>query len=248
MEFKTKIKRRIAALKEFLANSKARSTILKKFVEILYEQNCIKQYKIPRISFDSLIDEDQKNEISSFLPKNGNMSMQEIVVLSALVKRYNPQRILEIGTFNGLSTLNMALNTCPTTTIHTLDLDPNTSIDLKSCWKEDLKFIFEPTKHSKVYNHWIEKNKIHEHLGNSLEYDFSVFGRPDFIFIDGGHSYEIIANDTAKALDILADQGIVVWHDYSCHVEGVFRFLNELQDKISLIHLEDTSLVLFFKH
>lgn len=248
MEFKTKVKRRFAALKEFFTNSNARTIILKKFVEILYEQNCMKEYKIQRVSFESLIKKDQKHELSSCLPKNGNMSLQEIVAISALIKRYNPQCILEIGTFNGLTTLNMALNSSLTTNIHTLDLDPNTSLGLKSCWDEDLKFIFEPTKHSKVYNQWIEKNKIHEHLGNSLEYDFGVFGRPDFIFIDGGHSYEIIANDTAKALDILADQGIVVWHDYSCHVEGVFRFLNELQDKISLLHLEDTSLVLFFKH
>ena len=50
------------------------------------------------------------------------------------------------------------------------------------------------------------KKKIVQHLGDSASYDFGKFsseGQIEFCFIDGGHSYEIVKNDTEKVFPLM---------------------------------------------
>ena len=246
MEFKTKIKRRFISLKEFLISQPSRHLACKKLVEILYSQHYQSQYQIKKTSLASLACSSLKPVMSCYPPKDGNMSLQEILVISALCMYYQPQTILEIGTFNGLTTLQLALNTPPSTIIHTLDIESLSGLD-GALWEEDIKFMLHPEKKEKYYRNFPERSKIQEHLGNSLTYDFNRFQSPNFIFIDGGHSYPIVKSDTIKSLEILSNQGIIIWHDYCCHCEGVFRYLNKLQEKIPLHHIEGTSLVVYQK-
>lgn len=247
MEFKTKIKRRIMSFKEFLFNKNSRNLACKKLIEILYSKSCLKKHELKKISIEDFLGKQIKVTLSSQLPRNGNMSLEEILVICSIVKTYQPKSILEIGTFNGLTTLNMALNSPVDTKINTLDLDPHSLSDCESLWDEDLKFIFDKEKNLKAFSLFKEKNKITEHIGNSLTYDFSRFHNTELIFIDGGHSHDIVASDTAKSLEILAPKGILIWHDYSCHSEDVFNFLNQLKKKIPLVNIEGTSLVIYKK-
>ena len=146
MEFKTKIKRRIIALKEFLFNTNSRNLAFKNLIEILYSKSCLKKYQIKKIPIQEFLGAQIKIRLSSQLPKNGNMSLEEILAVCSIVKAYQPTSILEIGTFNGLTTLNMALNSPIDTKIHTLDLDPQALLDYECFWDEDLKFIFDKEK------------------------------------------------------------------------------------------------------
>lgn len=246
MELKTKIKRRFVSLKEFLLNKKSRSKSLKAMVELLYQEHSSKLYRVPSVSLKALVPNLQI-QLPSYLPKEGNLSPQELIVIGLITQYFKPTKIVEIGTFNGLSALCMALNSPASTSIHTLDLDPNVNIDLKHVWKEDLKYIYDQTKRDKVYAHFSEKAKITAHLGDSLSYDFTRFGLADFIFIDGGHHFSVVASDTEKALSILKPYGLILWHDYSCHCEGVFDYLNDLNRKLPLQHIQGTSLVIYKK-
>jgi predicted O-methyltransferase YrrM len=248
MELKTKIKRRLIALNEFLLNKKSRKLACKKLVEYLFDMYYEKKPKIKKIGIEALINPSTRVQMSPMRPIDGNMSVQEVLILSLLIKSYDPKTILEVGTFNGLTTHHMALNSSDKTKIHTLDLGNQISFSQKNFWDEDLKFISFEKKKQKVYELSLEKNKIQEHVGNSLDYDFSQFQEPNFIFIDGGHSYQIVANDTCKSINILSSKGIIVWHDYSCHCEGVYRFLNELSLTLPLEHIEGTSLVIYKKN
>src|SRR5690349_4608970 len=54
----------------------------------------------------------------------GQLPLAESVTLGLLCAHLRPPRIFEIGTFKGLSTLTMAMNTPEDTEIFTLDLDP----------------------------------------------------------------------------------------------------------------------------
>ena len=36
----------------------------------------------------------------------------------------------------------------------------------------------------------------------------------DLIFIDGGHTYELIKNDSELAFQMISKNGIIFWHDY----------------------------------
>jgi predicted O-methyltransferase YrrM len=248
MELKTKIKRRLITLNDFLFNKNSRNLACKKLVEFLYGMHYEKKSKIKKIGIETLINPSIRVSMSPIRPIDGNMSAQEVLILSSLIKSYNPRTILEIGTFNGLTTHHMALNSSDETKIHTLDLENLTNFSQKNSSDEDLKFISCKEKKQKVYALSLEKNKIQEHVGNSLDYDFLHFQQPNFIFIDGGHSYQIVENDTCKSLNILSSKGIIVWHDYSCHCEGVYRFLNELRLSLPLEHIEGTSLVIYRKH
>ena len=59
--------------------------------------------------------------------------------------------------------------------------------------------------------------------GNSLDFDFEGLNMKfDVIFIDGGHHYEHIRNDTKKVFrHLVHNDSVVVWHDYAHHPEKV---------------------------
>ena len=48
----------------------------------------------------------------------------------------------------------------------------------------------------------------------ALNYFIDVNSKFDFIFIDGGHDYDIVNNDIIKSLKVLADKGIIAGDDY----------------------------------
>jgi hypothetical protein len=52
-------------------------------------------------------------------------------------------------------------------------------------------------------------------------------------------------SDTSKALSMVRPGGLVLWHDYSPECPGVFRALNELARRVSLLHIRGTTLVAF---
>ncbi|MCW8133199.1 MAG: class I SAM-dependent methyltransferase [Planctomycetota bacterium] len=45
----------------------------------------------------------------------------------------------------------------------------------------------------------------------------------DSALIDGGHTHEVVANDTAKALRLVRSGGLIMWHDYCPDAETLKR-------------------------
>jgi hypothetical protein len=185
--------------------------------------------------------------LENFLPIDGNVSLDELTFISALSRKIQPRVVAEIGTFDGNTTLQLALNTPSETRIFTLDLPVGADGDTDNDPK-DGKFIASSRR---VYRRFLGsavEHKIIQRYGNSLTYDFAEFaidGRPQLIFIDAGHSYECVRNDSEKALTILDRGGIIVWQDYSAEWEGVFRYLVELSRKLSMVHIAGTTLVVY---
>lgn len=60
------------------------------------------------------------------------------------------------------------------------------------------------------------QHRVHQILCDSREFDTSAFapGSFDTILIDGGHTPELVINDTRKALPLLASGGLIIWHDF----------------------------------
>lgn len=177
---------------------------------------------------------------------DGNVSVEELAFLCALARKMQPNRVVEIGTFDGNTTLQLALNTPPDSRIFTLDLpvgahghtenDPN-----------DLAFIASQRRVQRRFLGTAVEHKIRQYYGDSLTYDFAEFaaeGDPQFVFIDAGHSYKCVRNDTEKTLNILDRNGIIVWHDYGTWPD-VYQYLVELSHKLSLIHIAGTRLVVY---
>ncbi|NGX48398.1 MAG: hypothetical protein K1000chlam3_01789, partial [Chlamydiae bacterium] len=143
-----------------------------------------------------------------------------------------------------------ALNAPDDAIIHTIDLPTGKMETREPVLESDLQFICDETKETRKFQDSSIKHKVRQHFGDSTAYDFSRFtenGPLDFIFIDGGHSYECVKSDTQNALQVLNPSGCILWHDFTPHFGGVFRFLCELSQTYSLIHIGGTNLVYYTK-
>ncbi len=146
-------------------------------------------------------------EVRVFRPEDWNCSMtlSETSTVCCLVVARRPAKILEIGTYRGLTTLNLALN-APLAEVHT--------VDITDTWG------------SYYYAARPEVTNIHQHYGDTSSFNFGdkVGDAIDLCLIDGRHDYEQVRNDTMKVLPLMSDDGILLWDDY-----GRNDFLSEFE-------------------
>lgn len=59
-------------------------------------------------------------------------------------------------------------------------------------------------------------SRVHQLLCDSRDFKTADFAGDffDTVLIDGGHTPDLVANDTDKALDVLRPGGLCVWHDF----------------------------------
>ena len=67
----------------------------------------------------------------------------------------------------------------------------------------------------------------------------------DFIFVDADHSYDLVKNDTEKAIEMLAPGGLLIWHDYAEKSPGVMRFVQEFSVNKPVFHIRTTCLAVY---
>jgi predicted O-methyltransferase YrrM len=179
--------------------------------------------------------------------EDGNVSHFELECICRLVKKYQPESIFEIGTFNGRTSYHMAANTPLNTNIITLDLPKtemaNTALRIKSGEK---KFINKDRSGEYFMDTEMNK-KITQIYADSAQADYTPYNnKMDFIFIDGSHSYEYVISDTQVARKLLRNgKGLILWHDYGWN--EVIQALNEFYENDpfykNLKNINGTSLV-----
>jgi hypothetical protein len=241
------LRRRLEALKTFFFQKELRNETLKLVVKELYTQENLKKGPIPSSTLTELTSNNHPCRLLPLSRSNGNLHYYELFAMMCLIQELKPKTLLEIGTFNGLTTLHMALNTDPSARIYTLDLLTLEESALSELDPHDIQYIENQEKLHKHYENSPEKEKIQEFHGNSLNFPFNTFNHAEFIFIDGSHSYSMVKNDTEKSLEILQEEGCILWHDYTPDSPGVFHYLNELSATYSLLHIKETSLVYYKK-
>jgi predicted O-methyltransferase YrrM len=214
----------------------------------LYNSIAIAEGKIPSCPINELVPRSPDIELRRFDPPvAGNATGFEIACLCALATYLQPAIILEIGTFNGNTTLQLAANTPQTTRIYTLDLpwEACTSGEVEA---GDIAFISSEKRKALRFAGTEQESKIKRLYGNSLSANFSdlLEGRKaDFIFVDAGHSYECVRNDSEKSFSVLNKGGVIIWHDYGASWPSVYKYLNELSRTKSLRNIEGTELVVY---
>lgn|GEM_PF-609790 len=162
-----------------------------------------------------------------------SLDAQEIVILSAITKLLAPRRILEVGTYDGNTALNLALNSPAEATVTTLDLPQNWSGDLGLEIPENAVNVQdsngERVEVGRQYKSHPEISaKITQVFGDSARIDWGDLHGPfDLIFIDGCHDYSYVRADTENATRYLSNDGVIVWHDYG-EMEGVSRLVDEV--------------------
>lgn len=189
----------------------------------------------------------------------GTILTLESALLSTIIKYFNVKNIFEIGTYNGYSTSVFALNSQKKCQIISLDLpydeieimDKDLNIREASENDQYLKQVYKEKKEYFIdlldedYNKKIKLLK-----SNSLNFnpiDFGLINSQDFIFIDGGHDYEVIKNDTIKALDMASVNSVIVWHDYGSDIHtDVKVYIDELAKDNDIYIIGATMLAVMF--
>lgn len=228
-----------------LAYAATRPATLRTHLGQIYDELCIRKGRIPVVDMPSLVPEANGVALTDFLPGAGNVSVLELLCLCLLVGQARPRVLLEVGTFDGNTTLQLATNAPADALVYTLDLPPGSAGGTAND-RYDTELIRSESRHTPRYVGASCESRIRQVYGNSLETEFSAFldgGRAEFVFVDAGHSYECVKNDTEKSLAVLARGGTIVWHDYTQLWPDVYNYLNELAEGLALVNIRGTSLV-----
>ena len=182
----------------------------------------------------------------------GMTSDYEAWILATLSKISN--KIFEFGTCSGKTTYLMALNSPENTKIYTITLNQNMTKDIM-VEKLDNKISFRNIINESIYEKFLfsgkeTENKINVIFENSLNFNESNYKNFDLIFIDGGHTYSVVKNDSKKSFKMLNKNGFIFWHDYVPGKESakdVVKYLHEISKEKKIFHVKNTTLC-FFKN
>lgn len=118
--------------------------------------------------------------------------MDTFVLLKGAVG-FRPRRVLEIGSYLGVTARLMAENTTEECRIYALDQDE---------------------EHGQAYRGLPIERKITRLVGSASQ-ALAKPGAPyDMVFIDGDHGRERALQDSILAWNLLSDRGVIFWHDY----------------------------------
>lgn len=158
------------------------------------------------------------------------------------------KKVLEIGTFDGNTTLNMATNLPDDGQVVTIDLPVDTPSEyaLPVAGQELVNVTDRTTVGIQLKGQPAER-RVKQVFGDSAKIDFGALGGPfDFAFIDGCHDYNYVKSDTDNVLKVMRKGGLVMWHDYAL-MEPVSRAVDEYRGRVEgLCAIEGTRLAFGF--
>jgi len=147
----------------------------------------------------------------------------------------------------------MGLNSSDDARIISITLSPDDIADFRKK-ANDNKVSFRNIINESVYTKFLftEKEvekKIKIIFQNSLNLEHNKYkNEMDLIFVDGGHTYSVVKNDSEKSFEMLNSNGIILWHDYvpgKRSAEDVVKYINEISKQKKIYKIKNTSLCVF---
>ena len=190
--------------------------------------------------------------LENFLGHWGNVSIEELCKICLIVKFLQPKRMLEIGTYNGMTTLQMALNAPADCVTYTLDL-PEDVMGALELSKIDtlIAKIFKERFGTKTGSYFTGRKDVNivQKLGDSATFDYSTLGseKMDLIFIDAAHDYANKKIDTEHAFRLINKNGVILWHNYNDVTSpDVTKYLADISKQYKIYHLRNTLLAVYY--
>ena len=204
---------------------------------------------LPVLLLHSFVEFNGKLRIVEPTAVDGNVSLEELTTIDTIVANYQPNTIFEIGTFDGRTTLNMALNAPMGSKVYTLDLPAS---DVNRTFHEldfhERKYVDKPLSGARLVGQKCSEQII-QLYGDSAIFDFSEFiGKMDLVFVDGSHTRAYVETDTRTAMLLRSRRGIILWHDYDSCWADVTETLNTLRATDprfkGMFHVANTSIAM----
>ena len=173
----------------------------------------------------------------------GGVQLDEMVIIATTTRILAPRKIFEIGTYNGQTTAVLVLNSPADARVLTMDLPPDVA-STEGVTHIDLGLIANREVGIRLKELGLQ-GRAEQVFCDSMAFDPSPHrGSVELGFIDGAHSRAFVENDTVKMADMMAERGIVFWHDY--RGQGALRplgeYLESLARKIPIYSVHGTSL------
>jgi predicted O-methyltransferase YrrM len=173
-----------------------------------------------------------------------SLDAQELMLLCAIQRFIGAANVLEIGTYDGNTALNLAANLNADGCVTTIDLPPDWDGQFTYDVPETLRNVTDRNRIGIQYRHTPQEKCIKQVLGDSAAIDWQRLTGPfDLIFIDGCHYYEYVKKDTENALRYLREGGVIVWHDYG-EYKDVSRAVDETARHITVHAIRGTRLAI----
>lgn len=182
------------------------------------------------------------------------MEFDDGPIFKYIYRNFKPKRHLEFGTWQGTGTF-FCLSEC-NASVWTINLpfgEKNSYSFLASetfslnKWAE-FSGINKENKRTDSIGYigrfYLEKGlggRVCQIYSDSRDWDISNYPVAffDTCLIDGGHTEDIVINDTMKALSLVCSGGLILWHDYcpdvlgKCEsVTGVVSAIDKLKEKL----------------
>lgn len=198
-------------------------------------ENIIKDFRI------SIPEEKEFLKLSRIMPVNpkhsegGMVNFERGMLLYALIRKYKPKTILEIGTAEGYSTLCMAWAMTENKNggrIYTIDPKPHELSIEREIILEDDKVVTEKLSTKDLWNkfaspEWLERIEvISGYAGEIL--NSKKFPKIEFGYIDGAHFYKAVKHDFFAFLKISDEKFTLLFDDYiPGRSDGVSKVIDE---------------------
>ena len=179
----------------------------------------------------------------------GMTSDYEAWILSCLAK--SSKNIFEFGTCSGKTTALFALNSPLESKVYSITLNPVDLSNLSLGNNRDIKAALNNAKKESIYDQFIFmnmsiKNKINLIFQDSTKFNVDKFENSmDLIFIDGGHNYSCVKNDSEKSFRMIRNEGYIFWHDYNVFKRScrdIVKYIHEISKTKKIFHIKNTSL------
>jgi hypothetical protein len=189
-----------------------------------------KDLQVPQIAVQKLfpeIDFTHSPELLHPFPRGLSTQPHELMILAHVVKLLQPERVIEFGTAEGRTTLNIALHLPPNGEVVTLDFPPIPG-------KNDVGFFY-----------WDQplKSKIKQIFQGVDAWDSTPYqASASVVFCDACDQPDGLAFETAQAFKVVKPGGVIFRHDYSS-AEGPTHYWNAISRHLPVKHLEGTTLL-----
>ncbi len=139
--------------------------------------------KLPVVALSALTADAEDVQVREPVAGDGNVTLLELLAIVRLVRRHGPRRLMEVGTFDGRTTLNLAANSPPDAEVFTLDLPRAGLGDAELPLAAGDKTYIKKDVSGSRYRGTDCEGKIVQLYGDSATFDFSPTSRRWTLFL-----------------------------------------------------------------